>query len=154
MRDERGTAITEFALVLPWLLVLLLGMIDFGKALNYWIDETHLANEGARYAAVYNWPTKGTQSLQDYIYSRVTREAPPELSGAKGTQRTAGKKAQVCIDYGTGVVGTPVTVTVKYNYDWLRYLTAQAGIGPSTQLTGTSTMRLEAKPGLTGQVCT
>src|ERR687888_909114 len=66
-RDERGVALTEMALVLPLLLLLLLGMIDFGKAINYWLDETHLANEGARWAAVGNWPGKGTISLPNYI---------------------------------------------------------------------------------------
>jgi Flp pilus assembly protein TadG len=47
-RNEAGAALVEFVLVLPLLLVLLLGMLDLGKAFNYWIDETHLAHEGAR----------------------------------------------------------------------------------------------------------
>src|SRR5437660_292654 len=47
LSDARGVALAELALVLPLLLVLLLGMLDFGKAFNDWIDETHLANEGA-----------------------------------------------------------------------------------------------------------
>ena len=50
--SEAGAAMVEFALVLPLLLVVVLGLTDFGKAFNYWIDETHLANEGARLAAV------------------------------------------------------------------------------------------------------
>ena len=56
VRGERGTAMVEMALVLPWLLLLLLAMIDFGKAINYWIDETHLANEGARWATISSMP--------------------------------------------------------------------------------------------------
>jgi TadE-like protein len=55
-RDERGTALVELALVLPLLLVLLLGMADFGKAMTEWIDETHLASEGARLASVSYCP--------------------------------------------------------------------------------------------------
>ena len=43
---EAGVALVEFALVLPLLLVILFGMLDFGKAFNYWIDTTHLANSG------------------------------------------------------------------------------------------------------------
>src|SRR5207244_9999308 len=58
--DESGVALVEFALVLPLVLILLLGMIDVGKAVNYWNDETHLANEAARYAAVNKNP--GPQS--------------------------------------------------------------------------------------------
>jgi TadE-like protein len=56
--DSRGTALVEMALVLPVLLLLLFGMLDFGKALNAWIDETHLANEAARIAAVSYCPDK------------------------------------------------------------------------------------------------
>ena len=51
-RDESGAALVEFALVLPLLLLLLFGLLDFGKAFNYWIDETHLANAGARFPHV------------------------------------------------------------------------------------------------------
>ena len=38
--DESGQALVEFALVLPLLLLLVLGMVDFGKAYNYWNDVT------------------------------------------------------------------------------------------------------------------
>ena len=56
IRDESGTALVEFAFVLPLLLVLVLGIADFGRAFNYWIDSTHLANVAARYAAVNKNP--------------------------------------------------------------------------------------------------
>jgi Flp pilus assembly protein TadG len=158
-RDERGTSLTEFALVLPLLLLLLLGMVDFGKALNYWMEETHLANEGARLAAVNNWPGKPGVSLQQYLLDRTGSEGTAELRGnTQGTQQTA-HSAQVCIDYGTGKVGDPVTVTVSYAYDWLPYITGDAGIakglpGGQTTIKGTATMRLEAEPQVTGTVCT
>jgi Flp pilus assembly protein TadG len=141
--DERGTALTEMALVLPLLLVLLLGMIDFGKAINYWLDETHVANEGARLAVVDNWPGKGGgTSLQQYILNQVDSA---ELAGTTATEGTP-HSAQVCISFpsGTHQVGDPVTVTVKYDYNWLRYLFNQEQIGPVTTITGASTMRLEA----------
>jgi hypothetical protein len=48
--------LVELALVLPLLLVVLLGMADFGKAMTEWIDQTHLAAEGARLAAVSYCP--------------------------------------------------------------------------------------------------
>jgi hypothetical protein len=55
-RNERGTALVELAFVMPLLLVLVLGMIDLGKAFNEWLDEAHLANLGARLAAVNYCP--------------------------------------------------------------------------------------------------
>jgi Flp pilus assembly protein TadG len=60
LTGESGAVLVEFVLVLPLLLVLLFGMLDFGKAFNYWIDETHLANEGARFAAVNKNPDRRT----------------------------------------------------------------------------------------------
>jgi Flp pilus assembly protein TadG len=146
-RDDRGVAITEMALVLPLLLILLFGMIDFGKAINYWLDETHLANEGARLAVVDNWPGKSSgTTLQQYILSQVDSA---ELAGATATEGTP-HSAQVCISFpnGTHNTGDPVTVTVKYDYNWLRYLFNQAGIGPVTTITGASTMRIEANLGV------
>ncbi|MGO9079968.1 MAG: TadE/TadG family type IV pilus assembly protein [Streptosporangiaceae bacterium] len=49
---ERGAAAVEFALLLPVLLLLIFGMIDFGRALNAQITLTQAAREGARLAAV------------------------------------------------------------------------------------------------------
>jgi hypothetical protein len=37
MRDERGQAVTEFALVLPLLVALVFVFVSFGKALYYYI---------------------------------------------------------------------------------------------------------------------
>jgi len=49
--------VVEFALVLPLLLLLLFGLVDFGRALAFWNNQTHLANEAARYAVVNACPT-------------------------------------------------------------------------------------------------
>ena len=44
----------EFALVLPVLLLLVVGIIDFGFAFNQWNTAQNAAREGARVAAVSN----------------------------------------------------------------------------------------------------
>jgi Flp pilus assembly protein TadG len=49
---DRGAAAVEFALVLPLLLILIFGLIDFGRALNEQIVLTQAAREGARVAAL------------------------------------------------------------------------------------------------------
>ncbi len=151
--DERGTSLAEFALVLPWLLLLLLAMIDFGKAINYWIDETHLASEGARLAVVNSNPGAGLPTplkLQQYIVSQVDSA---ELHGdVVGTQRSAhGATVAICFfNASTGsstttpVVGDTVEVLVRYSYDWLRGFPFPGN--PSTTITGKSAMRLEAVP--------
>ena len=54
--SESGQATTEFALILFPLLILVGGIIYFGIGLNYWLDMNRVANQGARWAAVNNWP--------------------------------------------------------------------------------------------------
>jgi len=49
--DERGQSLVEMALVLPLLLLLVAGIIDFGRAYNNYIIITNAAREGARAAS-------------------------------------------------------------------------------------------------------
>jgi Flp pilus assembly protein TadG len=154
---QRGTALVELALVLPLLMLLLLGMIDFGKAFNSWIDETHLANEGARLAAV-NYGVAGcTNSNPDICLAQYVQQSAdsPELKSGRTSNKYAPAQnpARVCISYPLntanspatqGLIGDPVQVTVSVDYEWLSYLTTRAGLpGGKTPITGKATMRLE-----------
>ena len=56
-RTEKGQAMVEFALVLPLLLALLCGIIDFGWLYYNQITLNNAAREGARYAVVHYDPT-------------------------------------------------------------------------------------------------
>jgi Flp pilus assembly protein TadG len=49
---DRGAAAVEFALLLPLLLILVFGIIDFGRMLNAQITITEAAREGARASAL------------------------------------------------------------------------------------------------------
>jgi Flp pilus assembly pilin Flp len=51
-RGEEGAAAVEFALLLPLLVLLLFGMIQFGAAFNTRIQATNAAREAARLAVV------------------------------------------------------------------------------------------------------
>jgi hypothetical protein len=146
-RCEAGVALVEFALVLPLLLVILFGMLDFGKAFNYWIDETHLANEGARWAVVNKNPGGGT--LQEYIQQQADT---PELRNG-GTSSVPGP-LQICISFpsGSANVGDPVHVTASSTYNWLPLIGNRIGITQTT-ITGSATMRLEAIPTNYGAGC-
>src|SRR6266540_6719931 len=77
---ERGQSMIEFALVLPFLLLVVLGMLDVGKAMNYRNDLTHLANEAARYAAVSRNPGP-----------EATLEESIEQQAASGELRSGGE---------------------------------------------------------------
>lgn len=47
-REDRGAAAVEFALIMPVLMLLVFGIIDFGRMLNAQIKLTEAAREGAR----------------------------------------------------------------------------------------------------------
>lgn len=49
---ERGAAAVEFALILPILVTLLLGIAQFGILFNHYLTLTHAAREGVRWAAL------------------------------------------------------------------------------------------------------
>lgn len=130
-RCQQGAVLVEFALVLPVLLLLLLGMVEFGRAFNYWIDENHLANVAARWAAVNGNPESGGGSLAESI-----------LAEADTSQLQEG--AEVCIvNLGEGKVGEPVEATVSYDYDWTPFISEAIGGITTTTLTGSATMRIE-----------
>jgi Flp pilus assembly protein TadG len=147
-RDESGAALVEFALVIPLLLVLLLGMLDFGKAFNYWNDTTHLSAEGARWAAVNINPGDGA-TLQDSIRGQADT---PELRN--GGTDAIDDPVQVCIDFpdGTSNVGDPVKVTVTAHYNFLNYIGVKTGI-TDADISGSSTMRLEQVPDAYSEGC-
>lgn len=54
-RDDRGAVAVEFGILLPVLLLILLGIIDFGRAYNAKISLTQAAREGARLEALGNY---------------------------------------------------------------------------------------------------
>ncbi|MGI9101633.1 MAG: TadE/TadG family type IV pilus assembly protein [Terriglobales bacterium] len=52
---QRGNAIVEFALVLPLLVVLVLGVADFGRVFYYAVMTANAARAGAQYALRNNY---------------------------------------------------------------------------------------------------
>lgn len=154
MNDERGVALAELAFVLPLVMLLLLGMLDFGKAYNVQIDETHLANEGARLAAVNYSVTCGQPNPNTCLarYVQGNADVAELVKGRTGDSTFAPNQgaAKVCISYPTnaatntaGNIGDPVQVTASVNYAWLKYVTGRLKILPTTPITGKATMRLE-----------
>ncbi|QOD02401.1 TadE/TadG family type IV pilus assembly protein [Pseudarthrobacter sp. BIM B-2242] len=57
-KKERGAVAVEMAILLPLLLMLLIGTIEFGRVFNVQISLNQAAREGARHAAIhYGDPT-------------------------------------------------------------------------------------------------
>ena len=144
LKGEQGVAMVEFALVLPLLMLVLVGIFEFGRTFNYWIDATHLANEGARWAAVDRAPGN---NLQQYVCSQASTD-----------EMQNGLQAKVQFDPGSGYtdsktgvdVGEPVRVTVTKTMSFpliggMLQILGGNGFGNLT-FSGKSTMRLETLP--------
>lgn len=56
---RRGAAALELALLLPLLLTIILGVIDFGRFAHTYVAVTNAARAGAAYAAEYAFVTEG-----------------------------------------------------------------------------------------------
>jgi hypothetical protein len=61
--SHRGQSLVEFALMLPLILVLLLGALDFGRAFFGWVALTNASRVAANYAATHPdaWPNNTSQ---------------------------------------------------------------------------------------------
>jgi Flp pilus assembly protein TadG len=101
-RSERGQSLTEFALVLPLLVVLLFGIIQFGITFNNYISLTDAVRAGARKGAV-------ARHLDDPVGSTVAqvRASASDLDAAQ---------LQISVE-STWEHGEAVTVTASYPYE-------------------------------------
>ena len=107
--SERGAAAVEFAILLPVLLLILIGIMEFGRAFNVQITASNAAREGARYAAIHYADTSGF-TLGKAI--TVVRNAAPTLP----------LTTVINVTYSAGSmcgVGKTVKVTVLPPRKWL-----------------------------------
>ena len=100
---ETGQSLVEFAMVLPLFLVLLFGLVDFGRAFYSWILITNAAREGARTGAVQ----KDWASMQSAAYNSICNPYPGSCSldtskmvlTSNGVQGARGSEVSVNITY-------------------------------------------------------
>jgi Flp pilus assembly protein TadG len=68
VRNEKGQSLVELALVLPLVLLLLVGLFDFGR-IFYTYTHLHLASqESVRLAGLGKSDSEVTQFVKDYIH--------------------------------------------------------------------------------------
>ena len=137
LKDDSGQSTVELALLVIPLMVIVVMIAEFGSAFHFWIDETHLASSGARYAAVGRTPD-GTSSVQSYIRSQMSSDALKN-GGTAGLPNAS----QICVSFPSGAtVGQPVKVEISTQYHFMSLL----GVSVDKTITGSATMRLERAP--------
>lgn len=118
-RKEDGQALVEFAITLPLLLLLLLGIVDFARAWNVYQVLTDAGREGTRNAVVDNGSTQADVKL---IIRTAAARAGISLSDS-----------DITIAEGAGR-GDPTTITISYQHN-LRFVGGLFGV-----LTGDNTL--------------
>lgn len=106
LRFDRGANLVEFAIVAPLLLILLLGIIEFGLLFAHYNEVRHGAREGARYAAVSRPDYNGDSTVDNTDVLEVTCDSV-DLPGGTVTVALAlttddgGDGNPDRLDYGT-----------------------------------------------------
>lgn len=122
-RDERGAAAVEFALVVPLLLLLVLGIAEFGRAYNISSTLAGAAREGARTMALENSTSAARSAAQ---------------GAATGLGLSASQITVTPSSCPTSSTGSTTLVTVRITYP----MTFVSGLlGSSVTLHGTGVMR-------------
>lgn len=124
LRSERGQALTEFALALPVLALLLFAVIQFGIVFNNYVTLTDATRAGARKAAVARRLSDPTGSCVSAVRSSAT--------DLKSGSLTASCQS-------TWQPGADVKVTATYPYQ----ISLLGMVVKSGRLSSTTTERVE-----------
>jgi len=136
--DRSGQNLVEFALVLVMLLLLVVGVCEFGRAWNVYQILANASREGARLAALPSGFTNAaavTSRVQSYL-------STGNVDPSKATVTIGGSG----VDGGTG---TQVSITVSYPYKFgyvgpiIRLINPGATAGADITITAQSVMRNE-----------
>jgi len=99
IREQRGQTMVEFAIVLPILLMLILGIAQLGLTFNNYLALTDGVRAGARYGAVLR--TSGTHDAQ--TIAKVKQSAanlnPSNITATITSTWQAGADLTVCATY-------------------------------------------------------
>jgi len=118
-RKEKGQGIVELAIILPFLLIILLGIMDFGRVFYAYVTITNASREGARYGSRYpTWIDEGISANPNNVKFHVIQEAantvtifPENIAVITDTQTIT---VTVQVDFQTLFFGN-----LPYIRDWL-----------------------------------
>lgn len=122
--DEAGAELLEAALVLPVLLVLLFGIVSFGRAYNVYQTMTRAAREAAREQGLTTCATCGNTSydsagteVENQFIIPAMQAANIPLTNSKGNSLIENYKAQIVwMDYPQNTI-CGWQISFDYPYD-------------------------------------
>lgn len=147
LKNEKGAAAIEFAVVLPMLLLLIFGMIEFGLLIYNKAMITNASREAARAGVVYATdPSNGSlarlsQTDLEQIVESYCAQFLVTFGPSQGPQTTVqtnnGSTPQSMAS------GDQLTVRVTYHYDFLLLPAFISSLVGGSTLEAITTMRAE-----------
>jgi Flp pilus assembly protein TadG len=134
---RRGQALAEFALILPILMLLVAGMIEFGRAWNIKQVVTDAAREGARYSVVVHNPVYTIDDCKAKVRERLA------LGGVRTTDPPTTITVTDAANWHKAGEQISMTVSTQYRLAWVGALLGWAGASSTITLSSTATMRNE-----------
>ena len=129
--DQKGAAAVEFAIILPLLLMLLFGIIEFGIILYDKAMITNASREGARAGIVFVDPgVISDEEIENVVNNYCS-----------GHLITFGEDSSIGINITRA--GENLTVNVTYTYDFLVLPDFFTGIIENINLSAQTIMRME-----------
>lgn len=139
-RSDRGVALVEAAVILPLLVLVSVGIFEFGRAYQTWQVLTNAAREGARVAVLPNITASAAQQrVRDYMQSgQLPRYATASVSV---------NQAAVLTVNGSAVPASQVTVNYPFTFMVLqpiaRLVSRQTTLGAPLTMSAQAVMRNE-----------
>lgn len=114
--SRKGQSLVEFALVLPILIVLLVGIFEFGQIFNAYLQINHASREGARTGALRGTDTEIEQSVSDSSPTLDPTLMTVTITPSESS-RTRGESVEVQVDYDyqvvVGVIGDIISDNIN-----------------------------------------
>src|SRR5207344_1152 len=133
--NERGQALVETALVLPIVLLVAVGIFEFGRAYQTWQILTNAAREGARIAVL-------PDSSNSDITTRVTQYMTDGQLGAVAGATVGVNRSAVLDVNGRSVSASDVSIDYPFSFIVLQPVARL--VAPTTSLGGAVVMHAEA----------
>jgi len=141
-RCDSGSSLLEFALVLPILLVLVIGLVDLGRAGYFGILTSNAARAGAQYGAQTLYTSKDFTGMS----SAAIADAPNVGLSAVGTQLCTVNGGALTTSCPSNITGQTVVYYVKVHVSGtFASLIRYPGLPPSINIDGESVMRVVAQ---------
>lgn len=109
LKSEKGQAMVEFALVLPILIVLLCGIIDFGWIFSNQIAIDNASREAARYSAIHLLDSSTDDDA--VVAAGIVNDSAPSLPSPAVTVTSTSDSVQVNVSSSIPLL-TGITSTV------------------------------------------